>query len=151
MRKELNSNKIVQSSLMKSWECLTLCTNSRDVDLIIESEQVMRALLIVLIFRLRTMDGARGTLDDYVYKKLESVYDKHRYSLSEQALERMIEKRKLAIEAELYRQTLFKYRLIIIRQKINYQAFISEGTVLEIVLKQILATYQAVQAARTSS
>ena len=44
-----------------SWDCLTLQLKRRDVDLVIKNEKDMQTLILFLIYRLRTVDGSRGT------------------------------------------------------------------------------------------
>ena len=44
-----------------SWQCLTIQTENRDIDLVIKNQEDMDNLLILLIFDLETLNGARGT------------------------------------------------------------------------------------------
>jgi hypothetical protein len=39
------------------WECLTICLQGREVDLVIKNEACMIALLKLLIYRTQTVDG----------------------------------------------------------------------------------------------
>lgn len=63
MRKYVNS--IERSKLDQlpfySWECLTLKLGNRDIDLVIRDEANMKMLLKYLIYKIKTIDGQKGT------------------------------------------------------------------------------------------
>lgn len=44
-----------------SWNCITIRTSTRDVDLVIKDEYQMKVLLRFLIYTLNTLDGVRGS------------------------------------------------------------------------------------------
>jgi hypothetical protein len=44
-----------------SWNCITLQTSNRDIDLVIYDEKDMFKVLKYLTFRMETIDGKRGT------------------------------------------------------------------------------------------
>ena len=45
----------------KSWNCITLQYNNRDVDLVIPDDHDMKMFLKFLVFSLKTVDGQRGS------------------------------------------------------------------------------------------
>ena len=48
------------------WECLTLSTSERDINLVIKDEKEMRKLLEFLIVEMKTIDGRRGSASAYL-------------------------------------------------------------------------------------
>ena len=46
-----------------SWECLSIDTGNREVDLVIRSEQNMKYILKFIIQAICTLDGRRGTAE----------------------------------------------------------------------------------------
>ena len=46
-----------------SWNCLTLCLEHRDIDLVIMDEGEMEKVLKFLVFKLRTIDGVTGSAE----------------------------------------------------------------------------------------
>jgi hypothetical protein len=44
-----------------AWECITIYTESREVNLVIKSQRDMKSLLEFLIISLQTIDGYRGS------------------------------------------------------------------------------------------
>lgn len=63
LRKHFNSMsqvELLQASFY-SWQCVTLCLEHRDVDLVIPNERDMKTFLIFLIHQLRTINGLKGS------------------------------------------------------------------------------------------
>ena len=44
-----------------AWECITLDLGYREVDLVIRDEAQMKALLMFLIYSMKTVDGKQGS------------------------------------------------------------------------------------------
>jgi hypothetical protein len=68
MRKHINS---MQTSALhdlpfKCWECITIQTESRDIDLVVKNEKDMKYLLEFLIISLKTLDGNRDSAKNYI-------------------------------------------------------------------------------------
>ena len=63
MRKYINSLPLVKQKKLPfyAWECLTLHTKERDVNLVINNLTDMKYILNFLIISLQTVDGKRGT------------------------------------------------------------------------------------------
>ena len=66
LRKHINSldmqDKILKKSLaFKSWECITIILERRDVNLVIKDEQGMNDILTMLIYYTNTIDGNRNS------------------------------------------------------------------------------------------
>ena len=51
-----------------SWNCLTLCLEHRDVDLVIKDEEDMEKLLKFLIYKMNTVDGVAGSAEKILRK-----------------------------------------------------------------------------------
>ena len=70
LRKQINSISWTNFNRNKvpffAWQCISILTKDRDVDLVIESEKDMINLLTLLIYKLETIDGYRGTAIPHV-------------------------------------------------------------------------------------
>ena len=53
------------------WQCLTISTDERDLNLVIKNETDMRYLLEFLIISLKTVDGIRGSAK----KVIKTIYN----------------------------------------------------------------------------
>lgn len=62
-RKHLNSmNKLdVKNQPFYSWECLTIHTEDRDIDLVIRNQECMDMLLKLLIYKTNSLNGLKGS------------------------------------------------------------------------------------------
>lgn len=50
-----------------AWDCVTLHVSGRpDIYLVIKSEHIMSMFLKLLIYKLKTVDGVRGTMDKMI-------------------------------------------------------------------------------------
>jgi len=54
-------NKQLEEIPFYSWNCLTLCLERRDIDLVIKDEYDLKKLLQFLVFKLKTQDGVRDS------------------------------------------------------------------------------------------
>lgn len=71
MRKHINSMKyqeLVHDLPFFCWECITISTSTRDVDLVIKNEKDMECLLEFLIISLETIDGKKGSAIKFISK-----------------------------------------------------------------------------------
>lgn len=85
-----------------AWECITLHLKNRDVDLVIKKQEDMDMFLQFLIYQMNTINGIKNSS-----LKLQKLVNKH----------------------VLMKKTLLKYKILRIRYKISYQAFITTQTV----------------------
>ena len=53
------------------WECITIQTNKKSINLVIRDQKEMTKLLEFLIYQLKTVDGFRGTGDTYIKEARE--------------------------------------------------------------------------------
>ena len=97
------------------WQCISIKTKTRNVNLIIKNEQTMLNLLFVLINALDTVDGSRHSA--------ERLYG------FEQDREAILQK------------CLMKYKILKIRMKISYQAFLQTKSVKQLFLETILKSF----------
>ena len=44
-----------------SWDCVTLCLENKDIDLVIKDEQDLKKFLQFIIFKLKSIDGIRDS------------------------------------------------------------------------------------------
>lgn len=70
MRKHINSmpSSELNELPFHCWECITIKTDSRDIDLVIRNEKDMKYLLEFLIISLKTLDGNRDSAKRYLMK-----------------------------------------------------------------------------------
>ena len=63
LRKHISSldNCQLKNVPFYSWDCITLQLTHRDVDLVIRNEEDMNKILKLLIFKLKTLDGQKGS------------------------------------------------------------------------------------------
>lgn len=118
-----------------AWECITLMMESREIDLVIQSESDMNDLLAFLIMELDTVDCSRNTA--------QKVYNEIRDNKIESELEKktkMSDEKKKALKINpnfrrkhgvkvserlsVMRTTLFRYKMMRIRIKISFEAFL---------------------------
>ena len=50
------------------WECITINTEQRDIDLVIKNEKDMMFLIEFLLVSLKSLDGKRDTAKEFVLK-----------------------------------------------------------------------------------
>lgn len=119
-----------------AWQCVTLQLETRDVDLVVQSEKDMDALLMILIHATKTVDGNKGSL---------AAVEK--FVLTQKA--RMNKKKGKLEQAEvtdqdktcIFYSTLMKFRLMRIRSKISFMAFEKNVTIPELLLTTIKNSY----------
>lgn len=63
LRKHINSGNIVDLNKQSfyCWECLTISTKKKDLDIIIQNEECMNMVLKFLIYKTNTLDGMPGS------------------------------------------------------------------------------------------
>lgn len=63
LRKHFNSmsRQELDHAPFYSWQCISLQLPNRDIDLVIPNECDMRCFLKLLMYRLKTVDGRRGS------------------------------------------------------------------------------------------
>lgn len=68
MRKHVNSMEIKQILDLPfySWECITIQTSTKNINLVIRDPIEMTKLLEFLIYQLKTIDGFRGSGSFYI-------------------------------------------------------------------------------------
>ena len=74
MRKHINSMqpRDLRCLPFYCWQCITLKTKRRDIDLVIKDSKDMQMLLEFLIISLKTLDGVRDTAKNHILSKSES-------------------------------------------------------------------------------
>jgi len=159
MRKHINS---MQPSELKDlpfycWECITIQTDTRDIDLVIKNEKDMRYLLEFLIISLKTLDGYRDTAAKYLLstKDIKCGSQKRpsspsRFFKSKQECEHAKQIREVVTEdasreeeQRLYLRVFKKFTILRVRMKISFMALKKMVPVQELLLESILATHKA--------
>ena len=127
----------------------------REVNLVIKNEKSMDILLKYLIWTLNTIDGKRNSAAKKVHWAYECEFGRQqkRYRKSiagegfflptEYLVNDMVKSQILDLKKrEIYRETFFRLRLIRIRSKISYHAYQQNVTINELILKQILKSFE---------
>ena len=147
LRKHLNSIKKKEFQDEKvpffAWQCVTLVLPHREVDLVIENESMMTKFLQMLIFCMNTCDLNKDSatlVKQALYKQWKRDYltkNKNDPRVSEK---QTIRKK---IDHQVMVQTILKVKILRIRMKISYHAFMRNITIFELFLKQITTTHKA--------
>lgn len=119
------------------WECITIQLPERDVYLIIKDENLMEQFIKLLIYHMQTVDGNKGSsraIEHTLYHQYLKEYKDKGY----------INKKTIIQKAKhkIMTNTMQKYRIIKIRQKISFIAFSKCMTITELFYTTILDTYQ---------
>lgn len=63
LRKHINSANLIdlKNQNFYSWECLTILTEKKDLDIIIQNEECMDMVLKFLIYKTNTLNGEPGS------------------------------------------------------------------------------------------
>lgn len=72
LRKHINSmeHKDLEELPFYAWQCLTLRTDRRDINLVIKDQKDMQCMLEFLVISLRTLDGVRDTARDFIARSM---------------------------------------------------------------------------------
>mmetsp|Transcript_21210 Transcript_21210/g.32863 ORF Transcript_21210/g.32863 Transcript_21210/m.32863 type:complete len:126 (-) Transcript_21210:2320-2697(-) len=103
-----------------AWECLTIILNDRDIDLVIRKDNDMNNLLQILLFSMNTVDGQRDSIYFYQHQKMKRKY-RNKIAMN-------FKKREITMETrlEILHNLMFKFKLMRIRSKISFSAFIKK-------------------------
>lgn len=111
----LDKNKFLSDPPFFGWDCITLqIKNKWDVHLVIRNEDNMTKFLKLLIHKMETIDGHRGTSTQYQKNQYEKISRKLRKS-GEEIDEMREDTIKKQIAQETMRQVLKKYVLSRVR------------------------------------
>jgi hypothetical protein len=121
LRKQINSISWLNFKCGKvpfyAWQCISISSKDRDVDLVIEKEKDMINLLTMLIYKLETVDGFRGSALPHVRGfGFQNTID-------------------------VYKKVLMRYKIMKVRMKISCCAFEQNKSILELFLVTILKTH----------
>ena len=122
----------------------------------------MDQLLRFLIWTLNTRNGKKNSAAkavqaayDAEFKRVqkrfrESIkghghFNENEYKLNEEVKNKILDAKK----REVYKETLFRFRMIRIRAKISYSAFRNHMTINELFLTQILESFTVLQETRS--
>ena len=74
MRKHINllSKEDLANLPLYSWECITITTKYRTIDLLIKNQTDMSDLIYFLIIKLKTIDGNAGSAKELVRERVQS-------------------------------------------------------------------------------
>ena len=118
-----------------AWNCLSIQLAKRTIDLVVPDEKAMFNLLKILVYKMNTLDGVRGsslTLQRAVFrlecKKLPQ------YRNREKIYRETKEQIKEEVRTMVFRKAMLKYRILAIRSKISYQAYFKKVTIVELFL-----------------
>ena len=87
MRKHINSMQVADLKNLPffCWQCITISTDARDLNLVIKNETDMKFLVEFLIISLKTVDGIRGSAKQVIKsihnhkKQKEGIFTKMKH------------------------------------------------------------------------
>ena len=140
LRKHFNSMSLTELENLKfySWQCLSLQTWGRDVDLVIKDDKKMNCFLKFMIYSLRTIDGMRGTAEGILKSLNRQSEREYRTSHKKTYIsECMMLSIKTTNEHRVFRKVYLKYLIMRVRAKIGFMALVKRITIAELFLKAI--------------
>ena len=127
-----------------SWQCITLYLSHREVDLVIPDQRDMSYFLRFLIYKLRTVNGQRGSAEPLLDLANQQSLRNHKqrsnmsgYKVSDSIVGN-IESQN---ENQVFRKVYLKYLVMRVRAKISFIALEKRLTVMELLISQILASH----------
>ena len=104
----------------------------------------MNDFLMILIEAMKTVDGNRGSFDHVEELVLDhKIKQKLSQNPQDQTIKQVANSTKLSRQEinSINQTTLMKFKLMRIRSKMSFQAFIKKQTILENIMQSILDTY----------
>ena len=102
----------------------------------------MRMLIKFLVYKLKTIDGNKGTaiplLDHMIASDIKSFLQKNNRTTISPARESQI---RSTNEFKLFSKVFIKYTILSVRQKISFSALIKKKTILELFIDTIQKFY----------
>lgn len=161
LRKHINSMPRQQLTKLPfyCWECLTIETMHRQLELVIKDEEDMNSLIKYLIFTLRTIDGTRDSANELIkrFNKREQMQMSTRVdqsvflqlSMQQSTGSRLSFKKEKKPQPTfddnqfftICKKTFFKYQMIRIRSKLSFVALQKCMTIKELFMFGILKAY----------
>ena len=141
MRKHINqmeTRDLLQNGPFHAWECLTLrVKNCNDVYLLVKNEGIMKKLIKMLIYELRTIDGNRNTAVPLIEQGVRDEIERNAFGedIKWEVIEKMIRHR-------LMQKVWINYSLVRFKLKLSYHALLRNQTIQELWLHQIVTTFR---------
>tara|TARA_B110000305_G_scaffold216551_1_gene255163 strand:+ start:145 stop:600 length:456 start_codon:yes stop_codon:yes gene_type:complete len=115
----MNIKKLKENPPFNAWDCITLQIEGRpDIYLLIKNEEAMKMFIKLLIYKLDTIDGNRGTAvpirEQILKKELKNTH----------VTEDMRQKAVKKIKCHILNRVSLNYTLLKIKQKLSFSAFI---------------------------
>lgn len=108
-----------------------------DIYLVIKNEKIMTMFIKLLVYKMRTIDGYKNSMNKYVDNLIALKLQKKPNMSYYQQYEMRIN-----IENKLVKKVAYQYQLIKIRYKMSFIAFIENKTFSELILSQIKKSYK---------
>lgn len=137
----LMTEKELKEAPFYCWQCITLNTRHREVNFAISSDDDMNKFLLVLIYKLRTVDGTRGTAEPFLRELNKASFVNYRKTHGKAASKEVESKLIRMNEHKLFRKVYIKFLVLKVRSKIGYQALVSKKLIEELFISQILSSY----------
>ena len=128
------TNKELNNLPFYSWNCITINTKSRDIDLVIRNEEHMMKLIRFLILVTTTVDGRKNTGT----KILETLNSQDKKNYRQNSGVSIVSKpisdnMNRMNELTLVKKTLMKYRIMMIRAKMSYEGLRKQESLCELI------------------
>ena len=87
MRKHINllSKSDLNNLPLYSWECLSIETKDRTIDLVIKDQEDLFDFLYFLITKIQTIDGNHGSAVPLVQDRIKEITEKYKKGFKEEA------------------------------------------------------------------
>lgn len=122
-----------------AWDCITLnVKNKWDIYFIIKNELAMANFLKLLIMKTNTIDGNAGTASLLKAQKHEEISQKCKQQGINNSTKEALMKEE--VDAVIHQTVYRKYRVMKVRMKISFMAFLKNQTIIEIWMYAILKT-----------
>lgn len=129
--------QVLQRLPFYSWECISLFTDAYVIDLVIRDQATMDKFLKLLVFHINTIDGQRDSaakLKAQLYKEERAKFPEIINNSFEEFIWEKINHRVMC-------RVMIAYRLLRIRQKISFSCLLQAKTLSELLMYQIIRTY----------
>lgn len=157
LRKHINSMDVkdMENLPFYCWQCLTISTEERDVNLVIKDQKDMQMVLEFLIISLKTLDGIRDTARNFIARmkgirphKEPRLQRFKRYviccepNFRDKDIDDIISNdASYPHERDLYLKVIRWFNLMRVRMKISYMALMKSFTIKELFLDSVLTVY----------
>lgn len=106
----------------------------------------MSMLIQYLVYHMQTLDGQRGSAVKILEELRKQNVNSYKREHKRTEISKSREQQYIQInESSILKKVCLKYTILRVRHKISYCAFLKKKTIPELLIEQILSTYQHLQ------